>query len=344
MTYQREFATPINVGVIGIGSHCYRNVLPALNYLPVRLKAVCNRDATVGGVTAAQYGCRHYRTPAEMYDAEEIDAVFICVSPQMHPQLMIEALDAGKHVWVEKPIAMRADAVREIMAHRGDRVVVAGYKKAFAPATRKAVEIVNSPKYGELQSVLAVYPMTIPSDGAAQLDSPQVSNWLNNGVHPLSFLQAVGGRVASVTALCNASGHGVLTLQFANGAIGNLHLASGPSPRFERYAVFGKHWHLEIDNARVTLQRGIPFAYKETMNYAPAGDDSGAVVWEPSNCLATLENKALFTQGIVFAMMHYCDCIRAQRRPDQGTLEESLELMRIYEAGLMSDGKTIYLD
>jgi len=186
--------------------------------------------------------------------------------------------------------------------------------------------------------------MTIPAGGAAVLDSPQACNWLNNGVHPLSFMQAVGGRVASVTALCNASGHGVLTLQFVNGAIGNLHLASGPSPRFERYGVYGKHWQLEIDNARVTLQRGIPFSYKETMNYAPEGDDSGAVVWEPSNCLATLENKALFTQGMVFEMMHYCDCIRANRAPELGTLEDSLELMRIYEAGLLSAGRTLYLD
>ena len=89
MSYQREFGKRLNVGVIGIGSHCYRNILPALNYLPVRLKAVCNRDAAVGQETAAQYGCAHYQTPAEMYEREDIDAVFISVSAKLHPQFVI---------------------------------------------------------------------------------------------------------------------------------------------------------------------------------------------------------------------------------------------------------------
>ena len=344
MTYQREFPERINVGLIGIGSHAYRNILPAMNYLPVRVKALCSRNGDVGRVTANQYGCRHYQTPAEMYDNEDIDAVFISVSPQLHPGFMIEALDQGKHVWVEKPVAVRAHEVEMALAHRKDRVVVVGYKKVFSPATAKAVEIVNSPRYGQLQSLLAVYPMTIPPDGPRVLESGEVTNWLNNGVHPVSFMMAVGGKVASVTALCNRAGCGALVMEFANGATGTFHMSSGPQPRFERYGVYGKHWLLEIENSRITLQRGIPFAYKETTNYAPEGDDSGAIVWEPSNCLATLENKALFTQGLYFEMQHFCDCILQKIRPDKGTLEFSLELMKVYEAGLLSRGKTIYLD
>lgn len=344
MTYQREFSERINVGIIGIGSHSYRNILPAMNYLPVKVKALCSRNADVGSVTANQYGCMHYQSPQEMYDNEDIDAVFISISAQLHPAFMIEALDRGKHVWVEKPIATRSHEVETILAHRKDRVVVVGYKKVFSPAATKAIEIANSPKYGQLQSLLAVYPMTIPPDGPRVLESREATNWLNNGVHPISFMMAVGGKVGSVTALCNASGCGVFVMEFVSGAIGNFHMSSGPQPRLERYSVYGKDWLLEIENAKVTLQRGIPFTYKETTNYAPEGDDSGALVWEPSNCLATLENKALFTQGMYFEMKHFCDCILDQTQPEKGTLEFSLELMKVYEAGLLSRRKTIYLD
>ena len=91
-----------------------------------------------------------------------------------------------------------------------------GYKKMFSPATQKAIEIVNSPKYGKLRSILAIYPMTIPKDGVKALERQEVINWLNNGVHPLSFMMAVGGAVSSVTTLCNEAGHGAVVLQFRN--------------------------------------------------------------------------------------------------------------------------------
>ena len=344
MSYQREFSRRLNVALIGIGSHSYRNILPAMNFLPVRLKAVCNRNVDVGKLTAEQYGCAHYQTPAEMYDREDIDAVFISVSAQLHPQLIIEALDRGKHVWVEKPVAMRANEVEEILAHRKNQVVVVGYKKIFSPAVQKVIEIANSPKYGKLRSLLAVYPMTIPADGKRILETREMTNWLNNGVHPISFMMAVGGKVSSVTSICNKDGQGLLALQFASGVIGNFHMSSGPQPRLERYAAYGDNWQIDIENAKISLQRGIPFNYKETTNYAPAGDDGGAVVWEPSNCMATLENQALFTQGMYFEMNYFCDCILQNLIPDKGTLEFSLDLMKVYEAGLLSGGKTIDID
>lgn len=341
MSYQREFTDKINVGIIGIGSHGYRNILPLMNYLPVRVRAVCNRSIDVGTITAAQYGCAHYPTPAEMYDREKIDAVFINVSPQLHPSLAIEALDRGKHVWIEKPVAMRARDVEEIIAHRNGRVVVVGFKKIFMPAAQKAIEIVHSPRYGRPRSILAVYPMTIPGNGREILETGEAPNWLINGVHPLSFLMAVGGRVSAVTALRNDAGNGILALQFASGAFGTLHLASGPQPRLERYAVYADHWQLDIENTRIALYRGIPVVHGKTTNYAPEGDDGGAVVWEASNCQAGLENKAEFTQGMYAAMIHFCECVLKNETPDKGTLEFALEMMKVYEAGLLSEGEAI---
>lgn len=344
MSYQREFEKRIKVGIIGVGSHCYRNILPVMNFLPVRIKAVCDVNVDAAKLTAEQYGCNYYGNSAEMYEKEDIEAVFIVVSPKLHPKLVMEALDAGKHVWVEKPIATRAYEVEEMIAHRKDRIAVVGLKKAFMPATQKVIEIVNSPKYGNLRSILAVYHMTIPENGREQLDTKDTPNWLRNGVHPLAFLMAVGGKVSAVTAIKNSYGNGAFVMQFANGAIGNLHMSSGPQPNLENYGVYGDKWQMEINDTRVTLQRGIPFVYSKTSTYAPEGDDSGAVVWDTSNCLATLENKALFTQGFYNETMYFCECVLAGRKPDKGTLEFAHHMMQVYEAGLLSEGKTIYID
>jgi predicted dehydrogenase len=56
MSYQRDYSKRLRVGIVGVGSHCYRNLLPALNFLPVELVAVCDTNLDVAKKTAAQYG------------------------------------------------------------------------------------------------------------------------------------------------------------------------------------------------------------------------------------------------------------------------------------------------
>jgi predicted dehydrogenase len=104
MTYQRDFERRLKVGIVGVGSHAYRNLLPAMNYLPVALQAICDSNRPLAEKTAAQYGVKaHYEDAGEMYRNEVLDAVFLCVSPQLHPVLACQALDAGLHVWMDAP-------------------------------------------------------------------------------------------------------------------------------------------------------------------------------------------------------------------------------------------------
>ena len=58
MSYQRDFEQRLKVGIVGVGSHAYRNLLPAMNFLPVSLQAVCDRNGRLAQVTAAQYGAK----------------------------------------------------------------------------------------------------------------------------------------------------------------------------------------------------------------------------------------------------------------------------------------------
>lgn len=231
-----------------------------------------------------------------------------------------------------------------MIRHRGDRVAVVGFKKAFMPATLKAIEIFSDPAFGPLRSILAQYPMTIPDGGEAILKERSISNWLRNGCHPISFCMAVGGRVKAVTVHRGSDGSGACILEFADGAIGNFHMASGRNKGqpIEHYSLFGDDCHLVIDNGlRVTLQRGIPFDYGNTTTYAPPGLDSGAIVWEPQNREGTLENKALFTQGIYNEMLSFCTHIIEGTPAGRGSLEFALEVLKVYEAGLLSDGTRI---
>jgi predicted dehydrogenase len=344
MSYQREYKKRIPVAVIGAGSHSYRNILPVLNYLPVELRAVVNPSEEKGAAAAKQYGCAYYKSSADLYKNEpDVAAVFIVVGPKLHPALVQEALGAGKHVWVEKPVAVRASQVEDMIAARGDKVVVVGLKKAFMPAAAKAKEIIADKKYGNLKSALAIYPMTVPDNGEKTLEKGDTPNWLLNGIHPVSFLSEVGGKVEEVCAYTNKQGYGAVMLRFQNGAMGTFHLASGPQPSVERYDLFGENWQMSIIDQRVELRRGIPFDYSRTTTFVPEGDDSGTIVWSAANCLATLENKALFTQGMYAETKYFCDCILEGKKPVTGSLEQALEIMRIFEAVLLSHGRPVKL-
>jgi predicted dehydrogenase len=339
--YQRDYPTKIRVGIVGVGSHMYRNLLPAVHHLPLQIVAMCSRGPERLERTIQEYRCAGYLSSKEMYEKENLDAVIISVSPEQHPDLVCEALEHGLHVFLEKPPAVRVHDIDRMIAQRKDRVVVVGFKKVFMPAAQKAYEVINSTRYGNLKSILAMYPIAIPENGEEILASRTFTNWLGNGCHPLSLMIATGGNVVKVTTHKSHAGYGSVVLEYENGILGNLHLASGPQP-IEEYHFYGEQWHLAIqNNHRVVLQRGIPFDYANTWNFAPEGDESGAVVWEPQNSLSTLENKSLFIQGVVQELKYFCDCILDHRQQNLGSLEFARQVMQVYEAALISNGKTI---
>ena len=343
MSYQRDFSNKLSVGLVGVGSHAYRNILPAMTFLPVELKAFCDVDLDLARITAHQYGVSNcYQRIEEMLTKECLDAVFIAAPPRLHPQLTIQALDAGLHVWLEKPPAMRAEQVQQMIERQNGKVVVVRFKKVFMPSTRKVIEILNQSEFGQLKSMLAVYPMTIPPDGEKILAEHIHTNWLQNGCHPLSLMLAVGGTVDSVSTHRGKNGGGVCILSFDSGAVGNLHLAAGggSGQPIEQYSFFGDSSQATIDNnLRITWQRGIPFQYTSTTDYVPKGFDSGAIIWEPQNGLATLENKALFTQGFYHEINYFCQCILSQTPAQIGSLKFAFHLMEVYESALLSKGK-----
>lgn len=348
MSYQRDFERRIRIGLVGAGKHAYRNLLPALHYLPVTLTAICDLDLERAQSAAREYGVKGvYQKTSEMCANEELDAVLLCVSPQAHPELACEAFEAGLHVWMEKPPATRAYQVRAMIEKRRDRVCVVGFKKVFMPSARKVVEIMSDPKYGPVQNMLGIYPGgPVPADGEQTLRDQVPNDWLANGVHPVSMMLGVGGPVAAVTMHRGRRSGSVCVLEFENGCIGTLHIATGAaaSQPAERYLFVGRGCHVEIENSlRVTFQRGIPYRYGVTTNYISEGFDHGAIVWEPQNHLSTLENKSLFTQGIYGELKYFCDCVLEERKPELGTLEFAYDVMRVYEAGLLSDAQRVEL-
>jgi len=150
----------INVGIIGCGS------ITKLRHAPEYKK---NEDCNILGFydtkleraekLAEEFGGKAYSTYEEMLSDEEIDAVSICTANAYHAPITIEALNHGKHVLCEKPMAMTVEEAESMIkaAKDADRYLMIDLNQRLVPAHIKAKEILKSGELGEVLSFKAAF-------------------------------------------------------------------------------------------------------------------------------------------------------------------------------------------
>src|SRR5512135_2423081 len=105
VTYNQEYARRLKIACIGCGSHAQRNILPAFQYAPVDLAAVCDLDRSRAEAAARLFGARAvYTDYREMLDRERPEAVFAVLSYDeegrpRYPAVAVDAMRAGAHAW-----------------------------------------------------------------------------------------------------------------------------------------------------------------------------------------------------------------------------------------------------
>ena len=133
-------------GLIGAGGIAQSQHLPNLARAPhAFLKTLCDVREDVLGQMRQKYAVPHATTDYRSLLADpEIDAVVVATREDAQAPLTIEALRTGKHVYVEKPLAETSAACADVVAAQRDsgRFVAVGFNRRFAPAYRKAKEIV----------------------------------------------------------------------------------------------------------------------------------------------------------------------------------------------------------
>jgi predicted dehydrogenase len=351
IVFAHESTRRLKVAIVGCGNHSYRSIFPCFDYLAAEVVAVCD----VNRARAESYA-KHFGVPAAFDSLSAavrnggLEAVVLAVGPAQHPVLACEALSAGLHVWMEKPPAADVAGVDKIRAarDRSKKVAAVGFKKAFMPVTQRMKEALAGGSYGAIQTISARMPLGIPADGAAVLREGRFTNWLGNGVHPLSFLVHIGGRPTAVTVRRAKAGGGFVLLDFPSGVSACLHDSAGQgrSGAFERYEIVCERGHIICENnTQLTLYRpGAPFDYGRGWDFTAGGDETAAITYDVQHTLSTLYNKALFIQGFAPELDHFVSACLENRPVTIGTMEEARAVMECYESALLSDGKPVLLD
>ncbi|MHB8674275.1 MAG: Gfo/Idh/MocA family protein [Candidatus Limnocylindrales bacterium] len=134
--------TRLRVGLFGAGLVGQAGHAPSLWDDRERFEfvAVADPSVSVRHAVAERYGVPHACATLEQALALGLDAVVIAVPDPAHRGAVLMALDAGVHVFCEKPLALSLAECDEILAARGDRIVQCGYMKLYDPAVERMVE------------------------------------------------------------------------------------------------------------------------------------------------------------------------------------------------------------
>lgn len=152
MTQERSTSDPMRFGVIGVGvigkAHAKRLSSGAANTTLVALADAVPEAATA---VAAEYDTTAL-TPDELLARDDIDAVVIAVPSGLHADITVQALDAGKHVLLEKPIDVTVDAADRIIEaeKRSGTVLTIMSQRRFAPHNQYLQHAINSGGFGQV--------------------------------------------------------------------------------------------------------------------------------------------------------------------------------------------------
>ncbi len=151
-------ASKINVGVVGCG-YWGPNLIRNFAALPdARLRAVCDLNtARLRHIQGLYPGVEAYTDFDRFLSKGKLDAVVVATSVGLHYRMARAAIEAGKHVLVEKPLATNAEECRELLRLARERgvVLMAGHTFLYSPVVRRIKQIVDSGDIGEVRYISA---------------------------------------------------------------------------------------------------------------------------------------------------------------------------------------------
>lgn len=252
--------TPV-VGVIGAGNFSRQVLLPAIQATGARIQLVASAGGVTGLHAAHRFGASAATTDYRaLLSAPDINAVFIATRHDSHARLVAEALEAGKHVFVEKPLAIDQaglEMVRQAYEKRRDLQLMVGFNRRFAPHAVQAKRLLAG-RSGPIAVKIVVNAGEIPSDHWLRDTRIGGGRIIGEACHFIDLAMFLVGHPI-VTAQAVALGRGAMSddtlsinLTFSDGSIATVHYWShGPrSYPKERVEIFSAGRALVIENWR----------------------------------------------------------------------------------------------
>lgn len=241
----------LNIGVISCSGMAKNHMHAVKNNNHACLAAVCDIDLEKAKAAAEEFNVRNlYVDYRSLLDQPDIDAVVICTPDQLHKEMVLAALEAGKHVLCEKPLALTLKECRDIVeaGRMSDRKLMIGQICRYTPGFKLAKELIDRGEIGELFYVESEYAHDysgILGHGNWRSD-PLRHAFVGGGCHPVDLLRWIAGNPYEITAYSNKK---VLTdlptddctiaiMRFPNNVIGKVLVSIGCKRDYTMRSVF----------------------------------------------------------------------------------------------------------
>lgn len=299
-----------------------------------RVVAVC--DAVPERLAKAQQrypAIRAITRPDDLFAATDIDAVVIATPVASHFDLTLRALQAGKHVLVEKPLAATSDQASRLIEEAARRrlIMMVDHTFIYTGAVRRMRELIESGDCGDI----IYYDSTRINLGLFQND---VDVMWDLAVHDLSIMDyvlRVNPAAVSATGMCHVSTHlenvAYMTLFFPGTLIAHIHVSWLSPVKIRRTLVGGMQKMIVYDDLEPSekikvYDKGIdltsdPERRHQLMISYRAGD-----MWAP---------RLDTTEALAVEARHFVECIRTGSPPITDGLS-GLRVIRILEAATRS--------
>lgn len=267
-------STPLRHAIVGVGAGILSAHLPALQGLAtVTVVGAADVNPTLGQAGADQLGCPFFTDARAMLTETNPDVTVILTPHPFHAALAIDALNAGSHVLVEKPMAVQvaeADAMIAAAQQNG-RLIAVNFQQRFRPEIVAARHLIQSGQLGALQRVTQIEPWlrtvtyyksagwrgTWRGEGGGVL--------MNQAPHSLDLLCYLAGMPSRVVAWNRTIRHQIQVedtsmamLEWENGALGSIFFSTAEAGT-RRMEIVGTRGILKIsEGGELQLQRYEP--------------------------------------------------------------------------------------
>ena len=256
------------IGMIGAGGFTGQVLLPAIASTPAVLKTIVSRAGVSGTQLGNKFGFAASSTDVnEVFNDPEINTVFITTRHNSHAHLVLRALEAGKNVFVEKPLCLTEDELEQIekvLAVSDHPLLMVGFNRRFSPCAQ-AVKGVLEQTHAPGAMVMTVNAGAIPAEHWTQDADVGGGRIRGEACHFIDLLRYLAGSSISAHTIQYAEGSlrdtATIQLAFENGSIGTIHyFANGHKGLAkERLEVFCEGKVAKLDNFRSVEGHGWSF-------------------------------------------------------------------------------------
>jgi predicted dehydrogenase len=251
----------MRVAIIGSGLQCRRRAPVVKEWPGAELAVIASLHLDHAKEQAAKFGCEASDDWKAVVARKDIDVVLVCTPPHVHAEMTIAALESGKHVLCEKPLAKTIVEAADMdrAARKAKRVLKCGFNHRHHPAVWQAKKMVDEGKLGRVMFMRCRYGICgrpgYEKEWRADPKRAAGGQFIEQGTHAIDLFRWFAGDFDEVTCMTSIryfreqkmEDNGMAVFRMADGAIASLHTSLTQWKNLFSFEVFGEDGYAQVE-------------------------------------------------------------------------------------------------